>query len=135
MEVLSLLSAEEAEAAHLLEAVGQDMLEEAADELRGREGGEFLSFGLAILITKGDLAVFEFEDAVVAQSHAKDIGSEIFQGGLAAADRLTINDPILVPDLRWQLEVEGSFPEGVAELGAEDLAQSLNGDQEVGVFD
>jgi len=33
LEVLSLLSAEEAEAAHLLEAVGQDMLEEAPDEL------------------------------------------------------------------------------------------------------
>jgi hypothetical protein len=117
----SLLGPEEAIVAHLLEAVGQDMLQKAADELRGREGGEFLSFGWAILITKGDLAVFEFEDAVVAQGHAEDIGGEIFQGGLAAADGLTINDPILVPDRRWQLEVEGSFLEGVTELGAEDL--------------
>jgi len=76
---------------------------------------------LAVLITKGDLAVFELEEAVVAEGHAEDIGSEIFQGGLAAADRLTIDDPILVPDLRGQLGVEGSFLEGVTELGAEDF--------------
>lgn len=30
--------------------------------------------------------------------------------------------------------VEGSFPEGVAELGTEDLAQSLDGHQELGVL-
>ena len=89
---------------------------------------------MAVLITKSDLAVFEFEDAVVAQGHAEDIGGEIFESRWAAADGLTINDPILVPDLRGQLEVEGSFLEGVTELGAEDLAQSLNGDQELGVF-
>jgi len=130
----SLLGPEEAIVADLLEAVGQDMLQKAADELRGREGGEFLSFGLAILITKSDLAVLEFEDPVVAEGHAEDIGGEIFQGGLAAADRLTINDPILVPDLREHLGVEGSFLEGVAELSAEDFAQSLDGHQEAGVF-
>jgi hypothetical protein len=53
---------------------------------------------------------------------------------LAAADQLTIDDPILLPDLRWHLWVEGSFLEGVAELGAEYLAQSLDGHQELGVF-
>jgi len=71
---------------------------------------------------------------VVAEGYAEDIGGEIFESRLAAADGLTIHDPILVPDLRWQLEVEGSFLEGVTELGAEDLAQSLNGDQELEVF-
>jgi hypothetical protein len=35
LELLSLLGPEEAIVAHLLEAVGQDMLEEAADELLG----------------------------------------------------------------------------------------------------
>jgi hypothetical protein len=35
LELLSLLRAEEAIVADLLEAVGQDMLEEAADELLG----------------------------------------------------------------------------------------------------
>ena len=110
------------------------MLEEAADELLGRQGGSLLLLGFPILIAKSDLAVFEFEDAVVAQGHAEDIGGEIFESRLAAADRFTINDPILLPDLRWHLWVEGSFLEGVAELGAEDLAQSLDGHQEAGVF-
>jgi hypothetical protein len=134
LELLALLGTEEAVVAHLLETVGQDMLEEAADEVWGREGGKFLPFGLAVLITKSDLAVFEFEDPVVAEGHAEDIGGEIFESSLAAADGLTIHDPILVPDLRWQLAVEGSFLEGVAELGAEDFTQSLDGDQESGVF-
>jgi hypothetical protein len=40
---------------------------------------------------------------------------------LAAADGLTIHDPVLIPDLGWHLGVEGSFLEGVTELGAEDL--------------
>ena len=98
------------------------------------QGSELVRFGLAVLITKSDLAVFEFEDAVVAEGDAEDIGGEIFESSLAAADRLTIDDPILLPDLRWHLWVEGSFLEGVAELGAEDLAQSLDGHQELGVF-
>ena len=71
LESVPLLRAEEAIVAQLGEAVGQDMLEEAADELLGRQGREFLSFGLAILITKGDLAVLEVEDTVVAEGHAE----------------------------------------------------------------
>jgi hypothetical protein len=100
----------------------------------GLQGSELVSFGLTVLITKGDLAVFEFEDAVVAEGDTEDVGGEIFESSLAAADGLTIDDPILLPDLRWHLWVEGSFLEGVAELGAEYLAQSLDGHQELGVF-
>ena len=66
---------------------------------------------------------------MVAEGDAEDVGGEIFQGGLAGADRLTVDDPVLFPGLRGHLGVEGSFLEGVAELGAEDFAQSLDGHQ------
>jgi hypothetical protein len=89
---------------------------------------------LPVLITKSDLTVFEFEDSVVAEGHAEDIGGQIFEHGLAAAGRLTVHDPVLLPSWRGNLGTEGRFLEGVTELGAEDLAQSLNGDQELGVF-
>jgi hypothetical protein len=59
----------------------------------GLQGSELVSFGLTVLITKGDLAVFEFEDAVVAEGDSEDIGGKIFEGSLAAADGLTVNDP------------------------------------------
>jgi hypothetical protein len=45
-----------------------------------------------------------------------------------------VHDPVLLPGWRGNLGIEGRFLEGVTELGAEDLAQSLNGDQELGVF-
>ena len=93
-----------------------------------------MSFGLTVLITKGDLAVFEFEDAVVAEGDSEDIGGKISEGSLAAADGLTANDPILLPGQRRDLAIERCFLEGVAELGTEDIGQGLNGDQELGVF-
>ena len=62
----SLLGPEEAIVAHLLEAVRRDMLEKATDELWGRQGGSLLLVGFPILIAKSDLAVLEFEEAVVA---------------------------------------------------------------------
>lgn len=62
------------------------MVEEAADELLGRQGGGLLFLGLPILVAKSDLAILEFEDPAVAEGDAEDVGGEIFQGGLAAAD-------------------------------------------------
>jgi hypothetical protein len=100
----------------------------------GGQGGHSLLVGFPVLIAKGDLTVLEFEEAVVAEGHAEDIGGEIFQGGLATADRLTIDDPILLPDLRWDLGVEGSVLEGVTELGTEDLPQGLDRDQKLAIF-
>jgi hypothetical protein len=58
---------------------------------------------VSILIAKGELTVVELENAVVAEGHAEDVGGEIFQGGLAAADRLTVDDPVLCPGLRRRL--------------------------------
>jgi len=126
--------AEEAVVAQLGEAVGQDMLKEAADELRGRQGGDLLGFGLAVLVSKGDLAVFKFEDAIVAEGYPKEIRGQIFEHGLSAAGRLTVHDPVLLPGWRRHLAVEQSFLEGITELGAEDLAKSFDGRQKSGML-
>jgi hypothetical protein len=98
------------------------------------QGGSSRLFGFPILIAKSDLTVLELKDPVVAEGHAEDVRGEIFQSGLAAADRLTVDDPVLCPGWRERLGVEWSFPEGVTELGAEDLTQSFDGDQELGMF-
>ena len=66
-------------------------------ELPGWQAGELGGFGLPVLITKGDLAVFKFEDAIVAEGHPKQIRGQIFEPGLSAAGRLRVDDPVLLP--------------------------------------
>jgi len=134
LELGPLLRTEEAVVAQLGEAVGQDMLQEAADELRGRQGGDHLSFGVPVLISKSDLGRVKFEDAIVAEGHPKDIRSQILEHGLSAAGWFTVHDPVLLPGLRRHLAVEGSFLEGITELGAEDLAERFNGRQKSGML-
>jgi hypothetical protein len=133
-ELGPLLGAEEAVVAQLGEAVGQDMLKEAADELRGRQGDDLLGFGVSVLISKSDLGMVKFEDAIVAEGHPKEIRRQIFEHGLSAAGRFTVHDPVLLPGLRRHLAVEGSFLEGITELGAEDLAESFDGRQKSGML-
>ena len=71
----ALRGAEDAEIADLDEALGQNMLEKAVDELFGREGTERDLAGSGRAIAKGNLVVFEFYKAAVADGDAKDVGS------------------------------------------------------------
>jgi hypothetical protein len=71
---------------------------------------------------------------VVAEGDAEDVGGEIFEGGLAATGGLTVHDPMLAPDGgRDRSEQRGLF-QAIAELGAEDLAQSFDRKQKLGVL-
>jgi len=89
--------------AHLDEAVGQNVLQKAANEFfRGqRFRGEFLGVALAVL--KGDVAIFHFEQAPVADGNAEDVGCEILEGAFARAHRFAMYHPRFVPGLRWHL--------------------------------
>lgn len=100
------------------ETFGQDVLKEAADKLFGRYGRESGLIGGRILVGESDLAIFEGEDAAIADGDAKDVRSEVFEGGLAGANGLRVNDPGFAPDL-WVKEMEeiGLF-EQIPELGA-----------------
>jgi hypothetical protein len=73
-------------------------LEEAADELGSRQGADCEFAGVSSAIAEGDHAVGQFQDTIVADGDAKDVWSEILQGGQAAAHRLAVDDPILLPD-------------------------------------
>lgn len=65
------------------EAFGQNVLKEAADELFGRDGRVSGLIRGGVLVGESDLAVFECEDAAIADGDAKDVRSEVFEGGLA----------------------------------------------------
>jgi hypothetical protein len=77
---LSISRREQAVVAHFNEAVRQDVLQEAADELFSGEGAVLELVGGRVFVSESDLAVFQLDDAAIAESDAKDVRSEILEG-------------------------------------------------------
>jgi hypothetical protein len=123
--------AEEAEIADLDEAPGQDVLEEAVDELFGREGAEGGLAGRRRAVTESDLVVFEFDQAAIADGDSKDVGSQVLESSAAIADRFTVDDPILLPDGGRDIVGEVRSLKNVMEFGPEDPGEGFDGEQEV----
>jgi hypothetical protein len=101
--------AEETEIADLDEASGQDVLEEAVDELIGGEGTKLVPAGIGRAVTEGDLVVFEFDQAAVADGDAEYVRSQILESSATIADRFAVNDPILLPDIGRDIIGEAGF--------------------------
>ncbi len=123
--------AEETEIADLDEAPGQDVLEEAVDELIGGEGAELDLAGSGRAVAKGDLVVFEFDQAAVADGDPEDVRSQILEGSAAIADRFAVDHPLLLPDSSRDIVGEAGFLEGVMEFGPEDFGEGFDREQEV----
>jgi hypothetical protein len=124
--------AEEAEIAHLHKAPGQDVLEEAMDELLGGESAELELVGSGRAVAKGNLVVFEFDQTAVADGDPEDVRSQILEGGASIADRFAVDDPFLLPDGSRDIIVgEVRLLEGVKEFSPENSGESLDREQEV----
>jgi len=72
-EIGSGRGAEEAVVADLGEAPGEDVLEEAGDEVVNGKGDAAGLAGTGVGVAEGDPAVLEAFDAVVGQGHAVDV--------------------------------------------------------------
>jgi hypothetical protein len=127
---MPLAGGEEAVIADLLKALGQDVLQETADELLSREGARLPATGSPVTVTEGDLTVLTFENPVVGKSNAKDIGGQVFEGGLTCADRLAVDDPLLPPDLKWDLVEQVGLLQSGAELGPKQPGEGFDVNQE-----
>src|SRR5450759_5863014 len=89
----------EAEVADTVEAIGQGVKEEAANELIGLElhdlGGAALT---VILPSKGDMVVVECDEAAIGNGDAVSVAAEIGENLGWSAERLFgIDDPVDVP--------------------------------------
>ena len=73
------------------------------DELFSREGAELDLAGIGRSVAKGDLVVFELDQAAVADGDAEDVGSQVLEGSTSIADRFAMDDPILLPDGGWDI--------------------------------
>jgi hypothetical protein len=130
LETVTLAGAEEAVVADFLESFGQDVLQETADEfLSGQSAGFPVAAG-AVAVAEGDLTVLEFENAVVGEGDAKDVGGQILEGGLARADRLAVDDPFLKPDASRRLVKQARLLQGGAELTPKQTGERLDPDEE-----
>ena len=119
VEQLAIAVAEEAIIPDLDKASGQDVLQETTDELFGTDGAVPGFSSVRVFVAKGDLIVFHFQDAIVADGHAKDIGGQILQSGYPTADGLTMNHPIFGPRLGRDQVKQGCLFQFIAEFGAE----------------
>jgi hypothetical protein len=124
--------AEQAVVAHFDKAWRQDVLQEAPDELLGRQGAGSGFVGVGLLIAKGDLVIFKVKQAVVAEGDAKDVGGQIFQSGLTVAHRLAMDDPSLSPDLGRNLLKQIGLMQFRSEFGPKEAGQGLDVNQEIG---
>ena len=108
-----------------LKAFGQDVLQEAAEELVRVKGESAPLSVAAVFVFEGNVAVVVAEDALVAQGGTGDVGGKIFQGGFTAADGLHVDDPLLSPDgMRYEWQSFGSrFDECLFEAGAQTRSQ------------
>jgi hypothetical protein len=108
------------------------VLEETTDEFLGTDDAVPDFSSIRVLVAKGDVIVFYFQDAIVtasatvAHGHAKDIGSQILQCSYPTADGLKVNHPIFLPRLSGDALQQGRFLQFIAELGPKQDGEGLD---------
>ena len=124
--------AKETEVTDLHKATGEDMLQETVNEFFSRERAVFELAGLGSPILESDQGRFHVSgvhhlgETAIANGHAVDIGSQIFESGLSIANRLAMHHPVFVPDPGWDLGKDGCFTQEVLETSPKQLGQRWN---------
>jgi hypothetical protein len=131
VEHLSVPRAQEAVIAHFDESVRQHVLKKPTNELLRRHRSGLNLISGRFLVLKGDVAIFQREDTVVADGYAKDVRRQVSEGFLATTDGLAVHDPVLVPDARIHEREQIGLFQLLSELRAEEHRQGLDVDQEV----
>ncbi len=91
---------EEPEVTYADIAGGEDMKQEAADELGGGQGARFLRSALSIPVCKGDTTISEIGDAMVGDSDAVGVAPEVVQNLFGSCEGgFGVDDPGLGSNL------------------------------------
>src|SRR5213078_4758654 len=98
---------------------GEDVLEEAANELLSGEGTVLELVSGRLFVSESDSAIMKLAQAVVGDSDAKDVRSEILKGLSARADGLRVDHPGFAPDALLDLSEESGLFQLLTKLGAE----------------
>ncbi len=73
-------------------------MDKALHKLRRRDSNSAQFLRAIIPIPKGDLAILQRFQPGVCNGDAKHVAAQILEDLLAAASRLRVHDPILLPD-------------------------------------
>jgi len=96
------VAGEQAVVPDAMEAAWQDMEQEAADELIGREHHDLLTIGpvaAIVFVAEGDAAFVETDEATIRDRHPVGVARQICEHGLRPGEgRLGIDHPALLPD-------------------------------------
>ena len=124
---------EPAEAADAMKALGQDVLEETADEFEGLQVEELLLAGGAVTVTPPHAAIGQHGQFAIAGGGLEDVAAEVTQRVLAGTDRLAVNDPALLPEASGQArhQVGRGALQGAAKEGAVVIGQGMDVDEEL----
>ena len=93
---------EPTEAADVMKAGGQDVLEETPDEFVRFQVDVLRAARGAFPVTPADASVGEQREVAVAGGGLENVAAQIAQGGLAGTGRLTVHDPPLLPNASGQ---------------------------------
>ena len=122
--------------ADLVEAAGQDVLEESAQELLGWESECSGLVGVGVAVTQADLGVVVAQDGALRDGDPVEVAGQIGEGGVAGADGLGVDDPVVMAPCGGMdlcVDIGMVVAQRVAEPCAEDLGEGLNGNQELRV--
>lgn len=128
--------AEPAVVADTLEAAGQGVLEEAANELVAGESEGFLLAAFAADVGDGDVASVVREDAFGAEGALADVAGEVAYGGVSFADVADVGVPAEPPDFGCNGFVEDGvgLAHGPLHEGAHAGGEGFDWEEVFGVF-
>lgn len=111
---------EKAEVANLPEAIGQDVLEEAAHKLQDIERSCPRSSASGFAIGKGDGTLLERDNASVGEGNPEDIGGKVGKGRVAIWMGLRMDIPRDVPSLWVDVFQQSGLSDVIFEEGTVD---------------
>ena len=95
---MSIAGAEESRVTDLGESLGQDVSEEATDELLGGEGRGLEIAATVIAVVEADGAVVgELIEAAVGDGDTEEVAAEVVEDLFAAASVFAVDDPGFAP--------------------------------------
>jgi len=124
---------QKAEVAGPPEALGQDVLQDQPEESGAAHRAHRHLAGLAVAVTKADLALVTGQDVLLLNDASIKIAAEIDQSLLASADAFAVDDPFPWVAGGYQLKFEvlpAPVMKGKAKLTIVDGGSTLNVDYE-----
>jgi len=123
--------AEEPIVTNLDEAFRQDVLQKAVNELFCRQGTTFFCAGLSGAVAKRDAVIFQLEEAVVANGNSENVRGQILQGMQASADRFTMHNPLLLPNICRNACITSGVTQRLLQFATENPGERSHRQQEI----